>query len=59
MPRTTSITIGEQFDAFVNRMIEDDRYGSTSEIVAGAPDYRFIKTLAHKNGGWHKLIRQN
>jgi antitoxin ParD1/3/4 len=36
MPRTTSITIGDQLDAFVNRMIDDGRYGSTSEVVRSA-----------------------
>lgn len=36
MPRTTSITIGEQLDEFVNRMIASGRYGSTSEVVRSA-----------------------
>jgi antitoxin ParD1/3/4 len=36
MPRTTSITIVDQLDVFVNRMIEDGRYGSTSEVVRSA-----------------------
>ncbi len=31
MPRTTSITIGEHLDRFINDMIESGRYGSTSE----------------------------
>lgn len=36
MPRTTSITIGEHLDRFVNEMIESGRYGSTSEVVRSA-----------------------
>ncbi|WP_159567291.1 type II toxin-antitoxin system ParD family antitoxin [Budvicia diplopodorum] len=36
MPRTTSITIGDQLDSFVNRMIDNGRYGSTSEVVRSA-----------------------
>lgn len=36
MPRTTSITIGDQLDAFVNGLIDDGRYGSTSEVVRSA-----------------------
>lgn len=36
MPRTTSITIGDKLDDFVNRMIADGRYGSTSEVVRSA-----------------------
>ncbi|GKX54152.1 antitoxin [Leminorella grimontii] len=36
MPRTTSITIGEQLDEFVSRMIASGRYGSTSEVVRSA-----------------------
>ena len=38
MPRTTSITIGEHLDRFINEMIESGRYGSTSEVVrSGVP----------------------
>lgn len=36
MPRTTSITLGENLDRFINRMIESGRYGSTSEVVRSA-----------------------
>lgn len=36
MPRTTSITIGEQLDEFISRMIASGRYGSTSEVVRSA-----------------------
>lgn len=36
MPRTTSVTIGDQLDAFVSRMIDNGRYGSTSEVVRSA-----------------------
>lgn len=36
MPRTTSITIGEHLDHFINQMIESGRYGSTSEVVRSA-----------------------
>ena len=36
MPRTTSITIGDKLDAFVSRLIDDGRYGSTSEVVRSA-----------------------
>lgn len=36
MPRTTSTTIGDRLDAFVSRMIDNGRYGSTSEVVRSA-----------------------
>ena len=36
MPRTTSVTIGEQLDNFVAQLIESGRYGSTSEVVRSA-----------------------
>lgn len=36
MPRTTSITLGENLDRFINRLIESGRYGSTSEVVRSA-----------------------
>lgn len=36
MPRTTSITIGDQLDHFITKMIESGRYGSTSEVIRSA-----------------------
>lgn len=36
MGRTTSITIGENLDSFVERLIKSGRYGSTSEVVRSA-----------------------
>lgn len=36
MPRTTSITIGENMDAFVSQLIASGRYGSKSEVVRSA-----------------------
>jgi len=36
MSRTTSITIGEQLDEFISRLINAGRYESTSEVVRSA-----------------------
>lgn len=36
MARTTSVTIGEQLDQFVGKLIESGRYGSTSEVMRSA-----------------------
>lgn len=36
MPRTTSVTLGEPLNIFVNQMVETGRYGSTSEVVRSA-----------------------
>jgi antitoxin ParD1/3/4 len=36
MARTTSVTIGSQLDAFVGKLVESGRYGSTSEVVRTA-----------------------
>ncbi len=36
MARTTSVTIGEQLDEFVGKLIESGRYGSTSEVMRSA-----------------------
>ncbi|MDN8601752.1 type II toxin-antitoxin system ParD family antitoxin [Citrobacter sp. S2-9] len=36
MPGTTRITIGDQPDRFITRMIESGRYGSTREVVRSA-----------------------
>ena len=36
MSRTTSITIGEQLDEFVVKLVQSGRYGSTSEVVRSA-----------------------
>lgn len=52
MPRTTSITIGEQLDAFVTRMIDDGRYGSTSEVVRSA-----LRLLEQKESQMEMLRR--
>lgn len=36
MSRTTSVTIGEQLNSFINRLIDSGRYGSTSEVMRSA-----------------------
>lgn len=33
MSRTTSVTLGEPLNQFVNQMVESGRYGSTSEVI--------------------------
>ena len=36
MARTTSVTIGESLDGFIEKMIATGRYGSTSEVMRSA-----------------------
>jgi antitoxin ParD1/3/4 len=36
MARTTSVTIGEPLDNFIEKMIAKGRYGSTSEVMRSA-----------------------
>ena len=33
MPRNTSVTIGNHFEAFIAEQVEAGRYGSASEVV--------------------------
>lgn len=33
MPKNTSVTLGDHFDAFVSRQVASGRYGSVSETV--------------------------
>ncbi|MDG4882059.1 type II toxin-antitoxin system ParD family antitoxin [Mesorhizobium sp. WSM4884] len=33
MPKNTSVTLGDQYDAFIRRQIENGRFGSASEAV--------------------------
>lgn len=36
MARTTSVTLGEPLNEFINEMVASGRYGSTSEVVRTA-----------------------
>ncbi|MBK0003742.1 type II toxin-antitoxin system ParD family antitoxin [Erwinia sp. S38] len=52
MARTTSVTIGEQLELFINRLIESGRYGSTSEVMRSA------LRLLEKQEASDELLRQ-
>jgi antitoxin ParD1/3/4 len=56
MPRTTSITIGEQLDRFINDMIESGRYGSTSEVVRSA--LRLLEEQELRNGQLREALEE-
>ncbi|MCU7938820.1 MAG: type II toxin-antitoxin system ParD family antitoxin [gamma proteobacterium symbiont of Bathyaustriella thionipta] len=45
MPRTTSITLGEHQQKFVESLVKSGRYTSTSEIVRDA-----LRKLEHSQG---------
>ncbi len=55
MPRTTSITIGEHLDRFINDMIESGRYGSTSEVVRSA--LRLLEEQELRNENLREAIK--
>ncbi|MCW1873099.1 type II toxin-antitoxin system ParD family antitoxin (plasmid) [Erwinia sp. INIA-01] len=52
MARTTSVTIDEQLELFINRLIESGRYGSTSEVMRSA------LRLLEKQEASDELLRQ-
>lgn len=43
MQRTTSITLGDDLQAFIEQLITSGRYGSTSEVMRAA-----LRTLAER-----------
>ncbi|MEH2922265.1 type II toxin-antitoxin system ParD family antitoxin [Samsonia erythrinae] len=54
MPRTTSITIGEQLDDFVTKLIDSGRYSSTSEVIRSA--LRLLEQQEFKTEALKKAI---
>jgi len=56
MPRTTSITIGDHLDRFINEMIESGRYGSTSEVVRSA--LRLLEEQELHNGKLREALEK-
>ncbi|WCG83260.1 type II toxin-antitoxin system ParD family antitoxin [Pectobacterium sp. A5351] len=54
MPRTTSITIGEQLDDFVSKLIDSGRYSSTSEVIRSA--LRLLEQQESKTEALKKAI---
>ncbi|CAQ85822.1 MULTISPECIES: type II toxin-antitoxin system ParD family antitoxin [Photorhabdus] len=56
MARTTSVTIGEYLDNFITRMIQNGRYGSTSEVVRSA--LRLLEQQEYKIDSLREAIEQ-
>lgn len=56
MPRTTSITIGEHLDSFINKLIESGRYGSTSEVVRSA--LRLLEEQELRNNALRNVLEE-
>lgn len=54
MPRTTSVTIGSQLDAFVTELIACGRYGSTSEVVRSA--LRLLERQEHQTAALRNAV---
>ena len=54
MPKNTSITLGEHFDGFIARQIDEGRYASASEVIRAA--LRLLEDNENKVAALRKLM---
>ena len=50
MPRNTSVTIGNHYEAFIAQQLQEGRYGSASEVVRAG-----LRLLEEHEGGVQQL----
>lgn len=56
MPKNTSISLGEHFDVFVSRQIDDGRYASASEVVRAG--LRLLEDNERKMATLRRLLEE-
>ncbi|MEX0731005.1 MAG: type II toxin-antitoxin system ParD family antitoxin [Aquisalimonadaceae bacterium] len=56
MPKNTSITLGEHFEAFITEQLKSGRYSSTSEVVRAG--LRLLEDSETKLGTLRKMLEE-
>lgn len=56
MPKNTSITLGDHFDGFIARQVEEGRYASASEVIRAG--LRMLEDSEQKLATLRRLLEE-